>query len=667
MLLEEIVLCDVGNYRGENQLKLVPVEGKSRPIVLIGGLNGSGKTTLLDSIRLALYGRASLPSGTSQRAYEDHLRGLIHRGGRQVVQPDRAYVQLRFTYSRMGKKLRYCVGRSWVAAKGVSETLSVTQDGDGAPVLEGDSAQAFLTQLLPSGVSQFFFFDGEKIGELARDESGGVLADSIRRLLGLDVADRLRSDLVVYQRAQRSMSTQAAELGRLQTVYAEIDALKSEVAQDEARSKDYFLPAIAALGDEVHRKRGLLADRGGAWSVNRAQLEQELRELSERKLQLEQDVREALVGPCVFAISARLNAAVAAETAKADAALHQKQALEALSAAVPRLKKKLAGVLEDAPPLAKKAAGCVDEWLVELSPPLSERVMARQQLTISPGTRDLLTTQAPAAALLLRNMFARLSEATARITELQDKLAHAPTDEAIGDVLAEYEAAAQKLASVRAEHVIHLNALRVKIGKLVELLRRARKVEEQVDSSGTGTRAQEYANRLLSFISEFKQTAAAAKCKSLEAHFISAFKRLARKSEIQEVRIDPVDFTVVLIDKTGHEVPKKQLSAGEKQVFAIAMLEALARTSGRSLPIIIDTPLGRLDSQHRHKLVHAYLPTASHQVLVLSTDTEVDESFYQGLRPHISHAYHLEFDSVERCTRIMKGYFWKKQETLHAA
>lgn len=666
MLLEQISLRDVGNYRGENLLDLVPVEGKRRPLILIGGLNGAGKTTLLDSIRLALYGRASLPSGTSQKAYEEHLRSLIHRADRQLVQPNSAHIQLRFTYSRMGKKLRYCVVRSWVAAKGVTETLSVTQDGEGAPVLEGESAQAFLTQLLPSGVAQFFFFDGEKIGELAKDESGSVLADSIRRLLGLDVADRLRSDLVIYQRAQRSSNAHAGVLDRLQSLYSQIELLKSEIARDEERSKSHFVPSISTLSEDVQRRRGVLADRGGAWSVNRAQVESELLAACERKEQLEQQVREVLTGPCIFAVSARLNATVVAESAKSAALLEREAALGVLTATVPSLKKKLASALNAAPPLARRAASCIDEWLVELSLTLPERVKARQ-LTLSQSARELLTVQAPTAALHLRELSSHLIEVTSKITDLQDKLAHAPTEEAIEDVLAEYEVAAQRLASARAEHVAHLNAMRVKIGQLVELLRKVRKLEEEVDDSGASTRGQEYAGRLLSFISEFKVAAAAAKCKSLEKHFLSAFQRLARKDEIQSVRVDPSDFAVVLIDKAGREVPKKQLSAGEKQVFAIAMLEALARTSGRSLPIIIDTPLGRLDSEHRRKLIHNYLPMASHQVLVLSTDTEVDETFYEALRPHLSHAYHLDFNSEERCTKVVKGYFWKKREVPHAA
>jgi DNA sulfur modification protein DndD len=89
------------------------------------------------------------------------------------------------------------------------------------------------------------------------------------------------------------------------------------------------------------------------------------------------------------------------------------------------------------------------------------------------------------------------------------------------------------------------------------------------------------------------------------------------------------------------------------------MLEALGRTSGRNLPIIIDTPLGRLDSKHRTKLVKNYFPTASHQVLILSTATELDEDVYSELSPEISHAFSVDYDSQQGCSEYNEGYFWR--------
>ena len=94
------------------------------------------------------------------------------------------------------------------------------------------------------------------------------------------------------------------------------------------------------------------------------------------------------------------------------------------------------------------------------------------------------------------------------------------------------------------------------------------------------------------------------------------------------------------------------------------MLDAPARTSGRRLPVVIDTPLGRLDSQHRSNLVTSYFPRASHQVILLSTDVEVDQSFYRELSPHVSHAFEIRYDSAEQASHLLEGYFWRPRARL---
>ena len=106
-----------------------------------------------------------------------------------------------------------------------------------------------------------------------------------------------------------------------------------------------------------------------------------------------------------------------------------------------------------------------------------------------------------------------------------------------------------------------------------------------------------------------------------------------------------------------------RLSAGERQLLATSLLWGLARASGRPLPTIIDTPLGRLDSSHRRHLIERYFPVASHQVILLSTDEEIDEDSLKRLQPHISRSYHLQFDEALRSTRVTPGYFWNHEAT----
>jgi DNA sulfur modification protein DndD len=87
------------------------------------------------------------------------------------------------------------------------------------------------------------------------------------------------------------------------------------------------------------------------------------------------------------------------------------------------------------------------------------------------------------------------------------------------------------------------------------------------------------------------------------------------------------------------------------------MVWGLAKASGRPLPCIIDTPLGRLDSEHRHLLLENYYPFASHQVILLSTDKEVDHHYLETINAHVGRIYQLCYDDVLGATMVHEGYF----------
>jgi DNA sulfur modification protein DndD len=134
----------------------------------------------------------------------------------------------------------------------------------------------------------------------------------------------------------------------------------------------------------------------------------------------------------------------------------------------------------------------------------------------------------------------------------------------------------------------------------------------------------------------------------------------SRSGLIKDITIDDKSYEVKITDRNGHEIKKSGLSAGEKEVFAVSLLWGLAQTSQLKLPIIIDTPLSRLDSTHRDNIVNNYFPNAGEQVIILSTDTEIDKDYYRALKPRLSGAASLEFDQRQELTTFSNGYFWEK-------
>ena len=136
------------------------------------------------------------------------------------------------------------------------------------------------------------------------------------------------------------------------------------------------------------------------------------------------------------------------------------------------------------------------------------------------------------------------------------------------------------------------------------------------------------------------------------------YKKLANKKNlIQEIVMDPETLDMQYLDEKGDAVSKESLSAGEKQLMVIAILWALALCSKKKLPVIIDTPLSRLDSQHRTSIISTYFPNASDQTIILSTDTEIDHNYYEMMKESVGDEFTLIYSEETKSTSIEKGYF----------
>jgi DNA sulfur modification protein DndD len=147
--------------------------------------------------------------------------------------------------------------------------------------------------------------------------------------------------------------------------------------------------------------------------------------------------------------------------------------------------------------------------------------------------------------------------------------------------------------------------------------------------------------------------------KGLAKEIGDCFALLLRKKRlIGSIRIDPKTLHIQLVGSQGRILPPEKLSAGERQLLAVSMVWGLSRASGRPIPAVIDTPLGRLDSSHRQHLVDRYFPHASHQVILLSTDEEIDEAYHKALASRISREFRVCYDETTHSSRIEPGYFW---------
>ena len=304
VLIKQLVLHNFRVFCGTHTIDLAPRkrphEVNPRPIVLFGGLNGAGETSILSAIRLALYGRLAFGPATQQQEYVEQLGALVHNGTYTSERPDEAAVELTFTYNQNGHETEFTVTRSW--KKGKKDRLSLQQDGQLRSELSYDQCQGFLNELIPHGVADLFFFDGEKIAELAEDESGNILRTAVRRLLGLDLIAKLQNDLMIFIKRQQTAQLGGPQQQQVEALENKIKALASQ-AEKLLEEADFVSSRIEFLTQDILRHEGLLNAQGGAFAQTKAQEKLKVETLLKEKEHLEKALRQECDGSLPYALA----------------------------------------------------------------------------------------------------------------------------------------------------------------------------------------------------------------------------------------------------------------------------------------------------------------------------------------------------------------------------
>ena len=665
MIIDSLSVIDFRVFSGAHNFDLIPKikRGKNAPIILFGGLNGGGKTTILSALKLALYGKGVLGSGATVAEYHQYLRECIHRAHNSIAKPARAAVELTFRYAQYGVISSYQLTRDWFVdhAGKVKEGLIISRDGHPLTELSYDQAQAFLNELIPIGVSELFFFDGEKIASLAEETSGDALRESINKLLGLDLIDRLHSDLTVIIRGR---SVKKASEDRKQKI-ADAERTYKDLEKQLAEIREKLL-LMRINTVEVKKNLGSIEasinSRGGAWSASRQEETVNLDSLVSEKKAIEHTLHEMLSGLLPFAITQKLNEKLLTQIETEQRA----EKAQVLSKYLQRQQGNFLAEVESALAITKEQLPTLQDIFLrtfgsevsnsaEQQPQVHE-LSDTQRFSISHRLlNDVCSLQQRASGLVVT-----LQETDSRIESTRENIARAPDEKVLIPLFNEQGQLQGRLSTLEEQRSVIVEDAKALLNRLSAAARQLDDLYTEIAESQEEERLTGLAQKARDVLKEFSTRARVEKLKELESQFYTSFNGLARKEDRNlGIQIDPNSFEVVLIDDEGAILRKEELSAGEKQIFAISILEALARTSGRSLPVVIDTPLGRLDSIHRKKLVENYFPKTSHQVIILSTDTEIDYAFYEGLQESISHSYHLVYNPETRSTQAEEGYFWR--------
>lgn len=656
MIIEEICIRNFGVYRGSHKLLLEPTS-KNRPIIVVGAMNGAGKTTLLDAMQLALYGKLGTYASRGDGSYEDFLQRTTNYS---ATAQEGAGIELTFRQAKDGNEQSYRICRSWAHSDGrFQEHFQVFRDGEPDNFLS-EHWYEYVEELLPSRIAPLFFFDGEKVVELAdAKKAPQLLRVAIQSLLGLDIVQQLRNDLTVLTRRKRAEIGSNEEREKIEADQKELERLDAEY--------DAAYQNAAALSGEMQRARSQLEEarakfreEGGELYDQRAALEAQIVALDTERQALQQRLREIAAGQLPLLLLKSRFAILSAADQAEQSSQNSKAFFELLA-------ERDRWILKSA-----KTIGISSDLVVKLKAALEgdreQRRIAKKSSESFPLTEEaraslagILSGRLDFEADQARQIIKTLEDLNLRATDLERKLTAVPDSETVAVLTATVKASEEKLKVAEAK----LKEAESQLSELNQDKERLRRrlvasLENEVEThhqSSDAARILNFASKASFTLEAFETAVIRHHIHRLESLVLEVLSNLMRKGRlIQKIKIDPSTLEIALTGANGNKFTMERLSVGERQLLAVSLLWALAKASGRPIPTVIDTPLGRLDSSHRSHLVERYFPKASHQVILLSTDTEIGPQYFKKLKHQTSRSYTLIFNPKLGGTEVCDGY-----------
>jgi len=645
----DIRIENFGPFRERQILDLTVFPDK--PVVLIKALNGSGKTTLLTALQIGLYGYKG--ANLARRSEYDQLIAGLQRS--DAIGD--AAIEVNLAIDRGGVRTPISVRREWIR-RGTSlvENLSVNSGGsEDSQLTEG--WDELINGILPAELVQLFLFDGEKIEALANPER---LPDLLRRatevFLGLGGIDALGNDLKAVERRANSRGKDGAD----ELNQARADAEKYEqqceafaeritlLSQQQADLKNTLDRAKIALErfTATARRSGLSAFEQAAQL--RANVEAAMKRRKETRTALAEAVGDPLLplawlGSFWDNYKDQWNQDQQAQHANLLASEFEKRDQRLLRTVA------LPGKSLEAFRLALKE----DLFHFRTS-------FQRKALLVAGGNPEEIQPKLYTAVKLVGTQAAAHAKAVGYLTRAELTVGQIPAEEQLANVFSSLQEHSKAVsgAEIQLHDTAHeLDTVKSNLAH-AEVKLNAAKQRLRLEFRGDALEQHglEAAARAKKVLALFRERLLASKAEWLSEMITAEFRELLHKKRmVSRVVVDPGTYSVSIVSSSGSLLPMERLSAGERQILAIAVLSALIRERKGRFPVVVDTPLARLDQKHRETLINNFFAKVSHQVLVLSTDEEVHGQAYNALLPFMAAEHRLDYDERRHCTVIING------------
>ena len=644
MKLDWMRLSNFRQFHGDQDIRFS--RDSSRNVTVIHGVNGAGKTALFTALNWCLYELDADDIGelVSKRALTE---ARVGDSVEVKVQLGFTHGGERFTATR-AMNVTKSGAEEWRSAGRIEFSLdNVRADGQTRRV---PNPTGRIESILPANVRSYFFFDGEKIEQFTRPDNEKEVREAVRNVLKIEVLERARNHLDAAARDYQSSLKKLASGGLEQLLEGE-EALREKTEKTRTRLMELREEKAAAerqtkeidgrLG-EIHEIR--------EWDNQRKLALETLRVRQEELDLLWRRIRDTSnLGYYRFAGEAIDKAAwivdAMRERGEIPPGIREQFVQDLLANHVCICGRPIEEESEEHRRLMEILTRSLPSDLENANLDVGGELRAARP-RIQGVTQQLVEQMQRKAQINVEQ-----EELTATLDEVNRHLLH--------DVAHEEVSALEKR---RMDNQIAIQRIGGDIGRLEERLENQRKeLEELKGSIGKAQlsekRAQDLQRRFSlarkssDAVEGMLETFASEMRRDIEVEAKEIFQSLALKeSQFQDVQFGE-DYHLEVIDRWGLPA-RPELSAGERQILSLAFITGMSKVTGEEAPLVMDTPFGRLSSDHREAITQR-IPEITDQLVILVTDEELHSQARENLVPRIGAEYLLEFDQDTGCTRIL--------------
>lgn len=714
MKIERIKLYNFSSYEGENVFDF-SCESDKKNIVLIGGKNGAGKTSLFTAIKVALYGPLAYGYVGTNSYYIAKIKDLINT---KAFQQDKVKTEVQITISlKIEREIReYVITRKWnYTRKKLSEDYYVERDGEKLPEQELSYFQNYLQSIVPPDLFEFFLFDGEEVGNIFSSSSYNTyVKNAVFTLCGMDVFEIIRKYTSGYVSKTGDSDNN--------NLYIEYEAAKREVERLEEREaslKKDIKDALTSLNDievQFTELGTAFKNAGGITVKDRRELETKFKNAEARKAEAAAKIKLFVEGIMPFLIVADISVEMKNQLAFEE----QGEIFQYISEKLAQTD--IECLLEGEGITDKQVAEKILTMLLSKFKPevdCDNRSvlfdLSRAEMNYAHGMISSIENFNKDEMIHVVNDRIESANMTAEINRI---LKGAMCEEDAIRFAEKENYLLKKKEDVSAKYFM----AQKEYGEAVHDLEVQKQIKDRIFQSIKENTKNGNVYKLSSGLSSIMEQLLKQKTltlrKQLEELIVQNLKHIYRKNNLithieitedfqfnlyqdETFGIDEILYLIKnlgtvgfceligeqgtrklfetyatnsitevkeLLEKdnnllTSIELFKKielnRLSKGERQIFILALYWAIIMISGQDIPFIIDTPYARIDANHRKEISEKFFPNISKQVIILSTDEEINEEYYGILKPYISKEYMLLNDENQNRTSIENHYFFE--------